>query len=211
MVLSGTDIADFLFSLADGKGLERSLDTGDIVETMRGFLENSDLAKLFFTDSGAGVTINLWPWIISSILLLVSFPLLAGIVSNLHVPAIAFYKAMEQNYGHGRNDYDDYYEEYDSYDRYDSRDRVRDRDRNRDRERNRDKEFRKRRRPLRPQYKQEEEEDYSYSDSWKDDDYFKDFKDSWDRQSKQLPDTLPDTDMMSSWSEAMEQRVKMIN
>ena len=62
---------DFLFSLADGKGLERSLDTGDIVETMRGFLENSDLAKLFFTDSGAGVTINLWPWIISSILLLV--------------------------------------------------------------------------------------------------------------------------------------------
>ena len=62
---------DFLFSLADGKGLERSLDTGDFVETMRGFLENSDLAKLFFTDSGAGVTINLWPWIISSILLLV--------------------------------------------------------------------------------------------------------------------------------------------
>ena len=62
---------DFLFSLADGKGMERSLDTGDIMETMRGFLENSDLAKLFFTDSGAGVTINLWPWIISSILLLV--------------------------------------------------------------------------------------------------------------------------------------------
>ena len=62
---------DFLFSLVDGKGMERSLDTGDIMETMRGFLENSDLAKLFFTDSGAGVTINLWPWIISSILLLV--------------------------------------------------------------------------------------------------------------------------------------------
>ena len=37
--------------------------------------------------------------------------------------------------------------------RYDSRDKVRDRDRNRDRERNRDKEFRKRRRPLRAQYK----------------------------------------------------------
>ena len=126
---------DFLFSLADGKGMERSLDTGDIMETMRGFLENSDLAKLFFTDSGAGVTINLWPWIISSILLLVcespikwwwsgsglwysAFPLLAGILSNLHVPAIAFYKAMEQNYGHGRNDYDDYYDEYDSYDRW---------------------------------------------------------------------------------------------
>ena len=62
---------DFLFSLVDSKGMERSLDTGDIMETMRGFLENSDLAKLFFTDSGAGVTINLWPWTISSILLLV--------------------------------------------------------------------------------------------------------------------------------------------
>ena len=43
---------------------------------------------------------------------------MAGILSNLHVPAIAFYKAMEQNYGHGRNDYDDYYDEYDSYDRW---------------------------------------------------------------------------------------------
>ena len=58
---------------------------------------------------------------------------------------------------------------------------------------------------------QQEEEDYSYSDSWKDDDYFKDFKDSWDRQSKQLPETVADPDMMSSWSEAMEQRVKMVN
>ena len=67
----------------------------------------------------------------------------------------AFYNAAVQNYGHGRNDYDEYYDDYESYDRYDSRDRVRDRDRNRDRERNRDKDFRKRRnqRPLRPQYK----------------------------------------------------------
>ena len=67
----------------------------------------------------------------------------------------AFYNAAVQNYGHGRNDYDDYYDDYESYDRYDSRDRVRDRDRNRDRERNRDKDFRKRRnqRPFRAQYK----------------------------------------------------------
>lgn len=213
MVLSGTDVVDFLFSLADSKDLQRSLETGDIMETMRGFLEDSELAKFFFTDSGAGITINMWPWIIASVLLLVSFPLLAGILSSLHVPMTAFYNAAVQNYGHGRNDYDEYYDDYESYDRYDSRDRVRDRDRNRDRERNRDKDFRKRRnqRPLRAQYKQEDDEDYSYSDSWKDDDYFRDFKDSWDRQAKELPDTVADPDMMSSWSDTLAQRVKLVN
>ena len=108
---------------------------------MTRILEDSDLAKLFFTDSGAGVTINLWPWIVSSILLLVcesqssssscimylvtclimyissAFPLLAGVLSSLYVPMTAFYKAVESNYHHGRNDdyYDDY--DYDSYDR----------------------------------------------------------------------------------------------
>ena len=46
-----------------------------------------------------------------------AFPLLAGIVSSLHVPVTAMYHAAVQNYGHGRNDYDDYYDEYDSYDR----------------------------------------------------------------------------------------------
>ena len=58
---------------------------------------------------------------------------------------------------------------------------------------------------------QEEDEDYSYSDSWKDDDYFRDFKDSWDRQAKELPEPVADPDMMSSWSETMAQRVKLIN
>jgi len=210
--MSGTSILlDFMSSLAE-EG--RSLDSGDIMATMRGFLEDSELARIFFTDSGAGITINMWPWIISSVLLLVSFPLLAGIISNFHVPMKAFYNAAVTNYGHGRNDYDDdYYEDYDSYDRYDSRDRVRDRDRSRDRERNRDRDFRKRKnqRPLRPQYKQEEDEDYSYSDSWKDDDYFRDFKDSWDRQAKELPDTLAEPDMLSSWSDTVAQRVKLIN
>ena len=139
---------DLLSSLADSKGMERSLDSANIVETMRGFLEDSELARIFFTDSGAGITINMWPWIISSVLLLVckslflkilikyprnqpfnrrslikstfclAFPLLAGIISNLHVPMQAFYNAAVTNYGHGRNDYDDdYYEDYDSYDR----------------------------------------------------------------------------------------------
>ena len=71
-MMNQTISLDFLVSLAESKGLmERSLDTGDIMDTMRGFLEDSDLAKLFFTDSGAGVTINLWPWIISSVLLLI--------------------------------------------------------------------------------------------------------------------------------------------
>lgn len=41
------------------------------MESMRGFLEDSELAKFFFTDSGAGITINMWPWIIASVLLLV--------------------------------------------------------------------------------------------------------------------------------------------
>lgn len=58
---------------------------------------------------------------------------------------------------------------------------------------------------------QEEDEDYSYSDSWKDDDYFRDFKDSWDRQAKELPDTLAEPDMLSSWSDNVAQRVKLIN
>ncbi len=58
---------------------------------------------------------------------------------------------------------------------------------------------------------QEEDEDYSYSDSWKDDDYFRDFKDSWDRQAKELPDTLAEPDMLSSWSDTVAQRVKLIN
>ena len=39
-------------------------------------------------------------------------------MSNLHVPMKAFVSAAVDNYGHGRNDYDDdYYEDYDGYDR----------------------------------------------------------------------------------------------
>ena len=38
------------------------LDNDELMSRMRGFVEET--AKLFWTDQGAGVTVNLWPWII---------------------------------------------------------------------------------------------------------------------------------------------------
>ena len=38
------------------------LDNDQLVSRMRGFVEET--AKLFWTDQGAGVTVNLWPWIL---------------------------------------------------------------------------------------------------------------------------------------------------
>ena len=45
------------------------IENEDIIERMRSFVE--DTSKLFYTDNGAGITINMWPWLISAVLFLV--------------------------------------------------------------------------------------------------------------------------------------------
>ena len=53
-----------------------------IIETVRGLVENEDIiarmrsfvedtSKLFYTDQSAGITINMWPWLIAAVLFLV--------------------------------------------------------------------------------------------------------------------------------------------
>jgi len=178
-------VRDMLESLLEDDGLEkmRSLVTSpDLIQPMRGYVENT--AKLLFTDQSAGVTINLWPWIIFGIILVVAGPLIVGILSNLYVPMYNIYKAASS---YGRSDYDEYYDD-DGYDRYDDRDRYRDRD------------FRRRRK----QSKRPREDDY-YNVDWKDD-YYRD----WDRQSKQLPDDFT-KNMVVGFTDTIANAVKLIN
>ena len=69
----GNDIiADMLQSLLEDDGLERMrslVSSPDLLQSMRGYMEST--AKLLFTDQSAGVTINLWPWVIFGLILVV--------------------------------------------------------------------------------------------------------------------------------------------
>ena len=61
-----------LESLLEEDGLERMralVSSPDLLQSMRGYMENT--AKLLFTDQSAGVTINLWPWVIFGLILVV--------------------------------------------------------------------------------------------------------------------------------------------
>ena len=59
-----------------------------------------------------------------------------------------------------------------------------------------------------------QDDDYSYSDGWKEDDYFKDFKDSWDRQSREITDNAAAAaadSLLPAWSEAGAGATGLIN
>merc|ERR1712012_117991 len=170
---------------------------GDIIDKMRSFVEST--SKFFWTDQQANITVNLWPWIVTGFLILISIPLFVTFFSNVYLPLVKFYDSYSAQSGYGRSDYDDYYD--DGYDRFGS-----DRDRDRD--------FRKRRRGGRPgkspRHEQEDDEYGYYKDDWKNNDYYKDYKDSWDRQSKELPSSVG-VDMALDFSDSIANAVKMLN
>merc|ERR1712029_309841 len=149
----------------------------------------------FWTDTQANITVNLWPWIVTGFLVLISIPLFVTFFSNVYLPLVRFYDSYSQHSGYGRSDYDDY-----GYDRLGS-----------DRDRDRDFRRRRNRRPGKsPRHEQEDDEYSYYKDDWKNNDYYKDYKDSWDRQSKELPSSSG-VDMALDFSSSIANAVKMLN